>query len=114
MPNRLIGAHYSLSVKGEKLKLIIFSKVDLDLGVHAKTDVPVVRVTAQEWQELCDSEQPYRDLHSAYTNIVDAEVCFDGDPETYKFFENHEYLPGKGEVVLQLNRKLLNVLLKRR
>lgn len=110
IPNRLIGARYSLSLRGLRLRTLAFSK--LKYGDYMFGPVRPIIITALEWQDAyTDSEQPYRDLKFAVRDFASAYVTFVGDQNKYKFLDKAEYISGKGEVELIFNSDFLKACL---
>lgn len=110
IPNRLIGARYSLSLRGLRLRTLAFSK--LKYGDYILGPVRPIIITALEWQDAyTDSEQPYRDLKFAVRDFASAYVTFVGDQNKYKFLAKAEYISGKGEVELIFNTDFLKACL---
>lgn len=112
IPNQLICAQYSMSLRAKRLKVIALTKL---APIHYVIGLaPKVVVTAKEWQNIyIDSEQPYRDLKIAVNDFGNATVRFKDDLIIYKFLDSAKYIPRKGKVVLYFNSSFLKKCIKK-
>lgn len=67
-----------------------------------------IEISALEWQEIFNSEQPYRDLRRGSKNIENAYLKFNhDDTKTFKFCDKVLYNEGSGKVVLEPSIEML-------
>lgn len=102
IPNRLLYASYSLTLRGQRLLFLALSKLSPASYICAAV-APPISVSKDDWWEVfLDSEQPYRDLKYALDSLGEAEVKFPGtDQKKYKFLKSFEYAKSEGKVVLE-------------
>lgn len=106
IPNKLINASYSMPIRAMRLRTLALAR--LTPLNYITGDSPVIRITAQEWQEAFpESEQPYRDIEIAARDFEKAHARFSGETTAYKFLNSTRYLKGEGAVLLEFNPQFL-------
>ena len=104
-PERLIMAHYSLTVRGHRLLNFSFCKIE---SVHYLIGtLDGIKICANEWQsELIESENPYRDMKHGANSILAAKVTFQ-DGQVHQILDEVLFEKGSGKVVLKFSHGFL-------
>lgn len=100
IPEVFVTASYYLSLTGERLKALLFSKIPV-------TGLNSVTVTAEEWKILFpDSENPYEDLIKAAKEMMHCKVQLKGESTKRLFLDSVKFDDKKERITLSLNREL--------
>lgn len=106
MPKGLILAGYRLSLRGQRLEMLLFSKIPL--SEYSMAEFSPVVVTAKEWKSsFPGSKYPYEDLKKAAEEMLNCEVRLEGESEKHLFLDSVECDEKKKRVTLIPNRDLL-------
>ena len=104
-PNRLIDAGYKLTLRGQRLLCLAFTKINI---VHYLFGTPDgIEISANEWQSLFDDgenppENAYRDIKHGANSILAAKVYF-RDGEVHQILDEVVFEKGSGKVVLKFS-----------
>ena len=108
VPNGLIDANWMLRANPHKVMLLMLCQlkpINYLLGL-----APDIVITAKDWQEFIDSEQPYRDLQRSVKDLMEFEPEFPNG--RVKMFESIEYKKGEGKIIARINKDFLYACVK--
>lgn len=108
LPTKIALSPHNLTLNGARLKHIFFTKIIDEHYMLFRNDPNFcyIEVSASEWQNLYDSENPYRDMKRAAENLLSGVIELEG-VESYSFCDDITYDEGNGIVLIKPNLELL-------
>ena len=108
VPNALIDAKWVLATNPHKIMLLILCQ--LKPINYLRGLAPEIVITAKDWQEFRNSEQPYRDLQRSVKDLKEFEPEFPNG--RVKMFETIEYKKKEGKIISKISKDFLYVCVK--